>query len=616
MIGSTLEKICSGWNKQAAGNKHAPAPKWSVIVLTAAAMAVSLGGRTSDAADSDAATVKTIAQLAAQMGLAPSALVRVEGYRAPGDGGGGLFRYEPDSRLTADGGAVVKLESAPGRMIRVVDPDEDVFAEWFGAYGDGDAVMPHDDQQAINQCLSAYGRVRLLAKTYGVRGKPEVYNAAVSYHALDLGPYFRIIGSGRERTKIKLLAGTNPRGGGPGDNYFTIISNRAFHESAEHIVISDLSIDCNFDAQDKHTTIHAVAIRGGGGLVERVNFRGYGTGRSPESGSSRECFVVHQTLVFKDAGSCRRAAVYRDLDFTDCGHNGMLDGGVAEITHIALGGANNFENAGWIMPQGRDPEFDPTNGGENEKNWWPAYGGLVENCVIHDEEFEPAVQKSPLNGITYGDCIGLTVRGNRVENWEGSAVFTMSWWNRNTVIVDNLFRGVTNGIVLNMASTEGKPIQCPRHENVLIANNQITLGAHRNAPWGTCGVSLFGGEMPAVLRMSGIHVRANSISGRAYIDAKGTRVCPIGIKVQILRPTYHDIRFEDNALDLPDYADAVNVPQVPFGQSMMYFPLALWADATKAGHVLFRNNRSPAGKPLYPFLADWDFKNAPVLGKP
>ena len=93
--------------------------------------------------------------------------------------------------------------------------------------------------------------------------------------------------------------------------------------------------------QDKHTTIHAIAIRGGGALVERVNFRAYGTGRSPETGSSRECFVVHQTLIFKDAMSCRRAAVCRDLDFTGCGHIGSLDGNVAEITHIALGGANN-----------------------------------------------------------------------------------------------------------------------------------------------------------------------------------------------------------------------------------------------------------------------------------
>ena len=38
-----------------------------------------------------------------------------------------------------------------------------------------------------------------LAKTYGVRGKPAPYDPAATYHAIDLGPYYRIAGSGRDR---------------------------------------------------------------------------------------------------------------------------------------------------------------------------------------------------------------------------------------------------------------------------------------------------------------------------------------------------------------------------------------------------------------------------------
>jgi hypothetical protein len=559
---------------------------------------------------------ETIADLCAAEGLRPREQVTVRGYRQAGDSGGGVFRYEPDSTLVADGGAVLELEKAPGRLVRVVDPEEEVYAEWFGAYGDGASPTPHDDQDAINRCLAAYGRVKLRARTYGVRGKPTPYNPNLTYHAVDLGPSYRIIGSGREQTTIKLLDGTNPPGGGPGDNYFILLANRNFYESAEYVVIRDLTLDCNFDRQDKHTTLHAVGIRGGGALVERVNFRGYGTGCHPESGNSRECFVLHQTLVYKDRQSCRRAAVYRDLDFTDCGHNGMVEGQVAEITHITLGGANNFQNLGWIRPQGQDPEFDPANGGENENNWWPAYGGLVENCVIHDEVYDPETQKSPLNGITYSDCIGLTVRGNRVENFEGSAVFTMSWWNHNTVIVDNRFLGVTLGLTLLLQSADGQPVQCPRHEDVLFAHNQIELGSDPHAPWGTCGVNLFGGDMPPEVRMARIHIRDNTISGRAYTNAQGNRVCPLGIKVQILRPTYHDLRFEDNVLDLPDFSDAAYVPQEPFAQALLFFPLALWEEATKSGHVMYRGNRNREGKVLYPILADWYFKNPPAWGRP
>ncbi len=567
-------------------------------------------------ASAEPRTFDTVAQLAAAGGLAADQPLLVKGHHQPGDGGGGTFRYDPASQRPADGGAVVQPATLPGRLIRQVSLEDEALAEWFGAYGDGDGANPHDDHAAINKCLAAYGRVKLLAKAYGVRGKPAPYNPAHTFNAIDLGPYYRIVGAGRERTKVKLLDGTNPVGGGPGNNYFIVFYNRAFHESADHVVISDLTIDCNFDGQDGFTTIHAIGLRGGGALVERLNLRGYGTGCHPETNSSRECFVVHQTLVYKDAQACRRAATYRDLDLTGCGHNGKLKGNVAEITHLCLGGANNFENSGWIRPRGKDPDWDPADGGENERNWWPSYGGLIENCVIHDEVYDPPTQKSPLNGITYSDCVGLTVRGNTVRDFEGAAVFTMSWWNRETTIVDNDLQRVTVGLALNMASEHGKPIQCPRHDGVLFAHNRVETGAHRNAPWGTTGISLFGGDFPAVLRMQRIHIRENTISGRAFAHVKVPRACPLGINVQILRAAYHDLRFEDNTLDFPDYSPGPVIPQEPDGMAMRYYPLALWADAVKQGHVVYRGNRSRQGKVLYPHLADWYFKNEPTWGKP
>jgi hypothetical protein len=350
-------------------------------------------------------------------------------------------------------------------------------------------------------------------------------------------------------------------------------------------------------------------------LVERANFRRYGTGHNPDGPSSRECFVIHQTLVYKDASSSRRAAVYRDLDFSDPGHNGMLTGSVGEITHMALGGANNFENASWITAKGADPAFDPAHGGENENNWWPASGGLVENCLIENEVYDPGVQKSPLNGITYADCIGLTIRGNRVLNFEGAAVFTMSWWNRNVVIIDNQFRKVTTGIALCLQSADAKPVQCPRHENVLIAHNEIETGNDAHAPWGTCAISLFGGDMPAEVRMRSVHIRENTLRGRAYAGAKGVRACPLGIKVQILRALYHDLRIEDNRFDFPEVPETVWIPAEPDACSLMYFPLALWADATQAGGIVYRGNRNLAGKVLYPFLVDWYFDKPSSWGR-
>jgi hypothetical protein len=49
---------------------------------------------------------------------------------------------------------------------------------------------------------------------------------------------------------------------------------------------------------------------------------------------------------------------------------------------------------------------------------------------------------------------------------------------------------------------------------------------------------------------------------------------------------------------------------------MFYYPQALWEDANKSGHILFRGNRNKDGKLLYPYLTDWYFKNTPIYGKP
>jgi hypothetical protein len=294
-----------------------------------------------------------------------------------------------------------------------------------------------------------------------------------------------------------------------------------------------------------------------------------------------------------------------------------VGGSVAEITHLALGGANNFDNLSWITPQGADPDWDPANNGENERNWWPSSGGLVENCVIHDEAYDPAVQQSPLNGITYADCIGMQVRHNRARNWDGCGVYVMSWWSRDTVIADNDFDGVYVGVALQASSLPGnKPNQCPSHTGTVVERNRITLGTPRHCRWSPIGVQLFGGEPGPGIRMKDLTVRDNSISGRAFKHADGGTRCPTGIVVQIVGALYQNLRFEDNVIDCPDYAPGVWVPQEPYSLSMMFYPLARFAEDVKSGNVVYRGNRNPAGKELHPVLASWNFDNVPEYGKP
>ncbi len=572
------------------------------LCLMLASVVAAVGG-------AQARPVATIAEMVAATTLQDGARFEVGGYRQPGDDGGGVFVYEAESEAEVDGGTVLAPGNGEGRLRRVFDRHGDARAEWFGAQGDGE----HADNEAINACLRALGRVKLLAKTYAVRGTPPHYDPDIAYHAIDLGPGYKIEGTGREQTVIRLLDGSDPKGSAPGNNYFNVLANRNFHESADHVIIRDLAVDCNFDGQNRHTTINAIGLRGGAALVERCNFRGYGTGKHPE-GSSRECFAIHQSLVFKARSGSRRAATYRDLDFTDPGHNGDLEGNVGEITHITLGGANNFDNRSWILPEGHDPDWDPANGGENENNWWPSYGGLVENCVVHDEHFDPATQKSPLHAITYGDCAGLLIRNNTVTDFDGAAVFVMSWWNRDTTIVDNEFINVANGLSMHIKGHDDKPVQAPRHDHVLFAGNHITLGAPKNNVYTPIGVQLYGQALGEGTRIHDVIVRDNVIEGRKYDDAEGKARFPVGIVVQILHANYERLRFEDNVIDVPDYGSGGYIPQEPHAQAMTFFPLARWDGDAESGNVIYSNNQSPDGKVLRPLLQDWSYKNEPMYG--
>ena len=557
--------------------------------------------------------VESVKSMLALTRLDDGAVLEVQGYRRPGDDGGGVFTYASASGDEPDGGTVLTPAALPGRFLRQIPENVEPRAEWFGAHGDGQ----HPDQAAINACLKRFQRVRLLPKTYALGSTPPHYDPDVTYHSIDLRTGYRIEGTGRDKTTLRLLDATNPRGADAGSNYFIVIYNARFHDPADNIVVRDLTIDCNFDGQNKHTTIHAVHVRGGNALIERLNLRGYGTGRHPTSGYSRECFVVAQTLVYKHATGSRRAATLRDLDFTDPGHNGEIEGKVAEITHIALGGAGNFSDFSWIVPKGKDPDFDPENNGENDRNWWPSEGGLVEHCRIHDMVFEPSSQKSPLHGITISNADGMVVRNNVVENVDGAAVFTMSWHHRNTHIHDNVFTNVYSGLALHVKGSDGKPLQFPKHENVRFERNRIVLGTPKHIRWSPIGVQLYGQDLGNAPRLVNILVKDNHIEGRSFLDAAGKRRYPVGVSVQVLRDNLRGVRFENNVIEVPDVPEeSVCTPNVPYGLAMRYFPLARWEADCRSGNIAFAGNRTPGGQALRPSLADWYFKNDPLWGNP
>jgi hypothetical protein len=242
---------------------------------------------------------------------------------------------------------------------------------------------------------------------------------------------------------------------------------------------------------------------------------------------------------------------------------------------------------------------------------------LIELCRIHDVQYDPRRQKSYLHGISISNTDGAVIRSNRVENFDGTGFFTMSWHNRNTIIRDNRFNRVAIGVSLQVKGDSGSLIQFPKHEGYLIENNTITLGSPQHMPWPPSGLHLYGGDIPAGPRLKDIVARNNVIEGRQYSDAQGTLRLPIGINVQVMRDNLEAVRIENNTLEIPDFPRrGGSMPRRPYGLAIRYFPLSRWQEDVRAGKITFANNRNRAGQELLPALANWSLNNVPTWGLP
>jgi hypothetical protein len=155
------------------------------------------------------ATLETMAALRA---LAPPAsgdvFVELLGYRQPGDGGGGFFRWDATATVDDNGGTVVKPDSASpaGRWRRVVSGAVSVL--YFGAYNDG--THPAETRAAIQAAIDAMINAAAASHTTGALHFPGRLGDVGEY-AIDASivlprvPYFgglHIFGDGKQASQI------------------------------------------------------------------------------------------------------------------------------------------------------------------------------------------------------------------------------------------------------------------------------------------------------------------------------------------------------------------------------------------------------------------------------
>ena len=282
---------------------------------------------------------------------------------------------------------------------------------------------------------------------------------------------------------------------------------------------------------------------------------------------------------------------------------------------MVLGGAQNFDNYEWILREGKDPDFDPSNGGENDRNWWPSEGGLIESCRVHDTVYDPRRQKSYLHAISVSNTDGAVIRSNRVET-STIRLLHHELAQPDTTIRGNTFSNVASGVSLHVKGDSGSLIQFPKHQGYRIENNRIVLGSPKHLPYSPSGIHLYGGDIPSVPRLIDILARENSIVGRRYTDAEGVAHYPIGINIQVMRDNLEAVRFENNLIDVPHHpTKAGAMPREPYGLAIRFFPLARWQADARSGKISFGGNQTPVGGELRPALANWNFNNAPSYGR-
>ena len=472
-------------------------------------------------------TVRSMTELKALSNIPLNTFINVQGYYRPGDGGGGTFVYEPDYYTPEAPGRVIIPTNLKGRFIRHYNCETDeVHAEWLGARGDGVS----DDQGAINEALRLCKKIVFLPKVYGVGYYKSRYEV-LQKTSIWIRDGYQLRGTlvrGKKASTIKLLSGANPA-----TDYYVMIMTREF-DNSNNISIKNLILDGNFDGQDTlrfpdpsssdpsatipgKPTISLVSVVGGGLVVDNVFFTGYGTGYWPPAGYSHESFVLGQAIGYRKGTPIspnfdysiypipvsRKGATLTNLEFTGVGRNDMFDEKrftLAEVTHITVGGNDNFSNSPWMIPgpynprtfyswstvykasnpicqkphdinyypceqdypgapvgsgtcdgQFCDAKIDLTHGGDNAKNYWPSFGTVIEGIKIHDEYVKSGGNISRLHGISVGNAIGTKIEQNHFSNFDGVAIFDMTGWNSNTLIANNVFENVLTGVGLHAA---------------------------------------------------------------------------------------------------------------------------------------------------------------------
>lgn len=367
-------------------------------------------------------SVPTIADLRALPRPTGPDVVAVAGHSAPGDGGGGSFRFDPLSwARDNDGTIVAPAVDGRGRWIRVYDRDLSV--KWFGAKGDGRSLDTARIQAAVDavrpgDTLHFPAGVYRIEADRGVRMKSDVrldLGEATLAGANVAGARCRLIGI-EGASNIVISGGTlvGSRTGAPewgvgilasdARNLFIQgVSLRSFYydgilltgnEGCRHVVIRDVAA-----LNNRRSGLSVVS--GSDISVSGSTFQG-SNGQSPEAGVNVEpAGAAVQQVRFESCAFRRNAG---NGLYLHAGHGGTLAGALVVDSLVESNGYGIVAADTSQLTISRNRVTGHTG---------PARSGIVvargREIVISDNELA-----GNRRGVLSADATGVEIRGNTV----------------------------------------------------------------------------------------------------------------------------------------------------------------------------------------------------------